>query len=54
VFHADRWVDVTKLVVALRIFTKARKDFTAMIVDALHFCQTRVITGTFLSESLFC
>lgn len=24
-------------------FVKARKDFTAVIVDTLHFCQTRVI-----------
>ena len=39
--HADRWLDVMKLVV-VRIFAKAHKGFTVMIVDAL-FCQIRVI-----------
>jgi len=39
-FRADRWVDVTRLVGAQRL------------VDALHCCQTRVITEL-LSESLF-
>jgi hypothetical protein len=43
-FHADRWVDVRKLVVAVRIFAKAYKDFTVLIVDALQFCQMRVVT----------
>jgi hypothetical protein len=44
-FHADRWVyHVTGLVVTVRIFAKAHKKITVMIVDALHFCQIRVIT----------
>jgi hypothetical protein len=37
-------LDVTKLEVAVHIFAKAHKDFTVMIVDALRFCQIRVIT----------